>query len=47
LKYGQVFSDDKFGVYHKNYVGMKRVDALEVAKALAAGDEEFELHGFI
>jgi hypothetical protein len=46
VKYGQVFSDEKFGVYHKNYVGMKRADALEKAKALAAGDEEFDLIPF-
>ena len=46
VKYGKVFSDDKFGVFHKNYVGMKRADALEMAKALAAGDEEFELLPF-
>ena len=37
--YGKVPSEVKFASFKKNYVGMKRSDALDKAKALAAGTE--------
>jgi hypothetical protein len=39
VTYGKVPTDDKFAIFYKNYVGMKRSDAHEKAKAQAAGDE--------
>ena len=39
LTYGTDTTDDKFAIFYKNYVGMKRADAIEKAKAIAAGDE--------
>ncbi len=37
--YGKVPSEAKFASFKKNYVGMKRADALDEAKAIAAGTE--------
>ena len=39
VTYGKVPTDDKFAIFYKNYVGMKRSDAHEKAKAQAAGVE--------
>jgi hypothetical protein len=39
VTYGKVPSEAKLASFKKNYVGMKRTDALEKAKALVAGTE--------
>ena len=39
VKYGIVPTDVKFAIFHKNYVNSKRVDAVEKATAIAAGEE--------